>query len=174
MTSSSKVFVGNLNFATTKDELSAAFSQVGEVVDVHIPADRETGRPRGFAFVQFASADAASEAITRFDGHEIGGRPLRVSEARERQGGGGPPGRGNGFRPRPSGSGPGPERTYRSRSGPGGGAGAGAAPPPPDAFDGGWDRGNRFNGGDDGGDGERRRNRPKGSRRGLRAKKRSL
>jgi cold-inducible RNA-binding protein len=167
MTSSSKVFVGNLNFATTKDELSTVFSQVGEVVDVHIPADRETGRPRGFAFVEFASAEAAGEAVTRFDGHELGGRPLRVSEARERQGGGGPggrgPGRGNGFRPRSPG--PGPERTYRARPG---------APPPPQEnnFDGGWDRGNRFGGGGD--DDERRRNRPKGSRRGLRAKKRSL
>lgn len=172
MTSSSKVFVGNLNFATTKDELATAFSEVGEVVDVHIPSDRETGRPRGFAFVQFASADAASEAIVKFDGQELGGRPLRVSEARERQGGGGPGGpgrgggggRGNGARPRSSG--PGPERTYRARPGNG-------PPPPQDSFDGGWDRGDRF-AGDDGEGGERRRNRPKGSRRGLRAKKRSL
>jgi cold-inducible RNA-binding protein len=167
MTSSSKVFVGNLNFATTKDELAAVFSQVGEVVDVHIPADRETGRPRGFAFVAFAAAESAAEAVTRFDGHELGGRPLRVSEARERQGGGGGggPGRGNGggFRPRPSG--PGPERTYRAR--PGGG-------PPPNAVASGWERGSILEGGGgddfDGG----RRNRPKGSRRGLRAKKRSL
>ncbi|MFW6052230.1 MAG: RNA recognition motif domain-containing protein, partial [Myxococcota bacterium] len=168
MTSSSKVFVGNLNFATTKDELAAAFGEAGEVVDVHIPADRETGRPRGFAFVQFSSPEAAAEAITRFDGQELAGRPLRVSEARERRGGGG--GGNGGFDRR----GPAPERTYRSR-GP-----AAAADGPPSDFDPGWDRGERFEGGgeeDWGGNGKAgrgRRNKPKGSRRGLRAKKRSL
>lgn len=169
MTSSSKVFVGNLNFATTKDELATAFSEAGEVVDVHIPADRETGRPRGFAFVQFSTPEAAAEAISKFDGRELAGRPLRVSEAQERRGGG--RGDGNGFRRAPS-----PERTYRSRSAGGGG--------PPSDFDPGWDRGNRFDGdegggwsggGGGGGGGDKgRRNRPKGSRRGLRAKKRSL
>ncbi|MFW5875542.1 MAG: RNA recognition motif domain-containing protein, partial [Myxococcota bacterium] len=161
---SSKVFVGNLNFATTKDELTSAFSEVGEVVDVHVPADRETGRPRGFAFVQFSSPEAAAAAITRFDGQELGGRPLRVSEAQERRGGGGRPGGGNGFQRR--GPAPGPERTYRSR---------GPVEEPPADFDPGWDRGERSDDGGGGGAGEgRKRNKPKGSRRGLRAKKRSL
>lgn len=166
MTSSSKVFVGNLNFATTKEELASAFGEVGEIVDVHIPSDRETGRPRGFAFVQFSSPEEAAAAITRFDGQDLAGRPLRVSEAQERRGGGGG---GNG----PPRRGPGPERTYRSRSPGGGGPGGGG--PPPD-FDPGWDRGQREGGGRDfhDDDGRRKGNRPKGSRRGLRAKKRSL
>lgn len=79
-----KVFVGNLNFETTADEIEALFSQAGEVVGVSVPTDRATGRPRGFAFVEFTNADQAASAIERFDGHELGGRRLRVNEAGER------------------------------------------------------------------------------------------
>ena len=79
-----KVFVGNLNFQTTEDELRQLFSQSGEVVSVSIPTDRMSGRPRGFAFVEFASSEAAASAIERFNDQELGGRNLRVNEATER------------------------------------------------------------------------------------------
>ncbi|MDX1645358.1 MAG: RNA-binding protein [Thermoanaerobaculia bacterium] len=77
--------MGNLNFATTEQELRQAMSEVGQVLDVHIPTDRETGRPRGFAFVKFGSAEDVEAAIERFDGEELGGRPLRVNPAQERR-----------------------------------------------------------------------------------------
>jgi len=67
----------------TQNELENLFSEVGEVVEVFLPADRNTGRPRGFAFVEFTEESAAAEAIERFDGHEVKGRSLRVSEAEE-------------------------------------------------------------------------------------------
>jgi RNA recognition motif-containing protein len=81
---SAKIFVGNLNFSTRKEELSELLSAVGEIKDVYLPSDRATGRPRGFAFVQFATEDEAREAIERFDGYELGGRKLRVNAAEER------------------------------------------------------------------------------------------
>ncbi len=98
---SSKIFVGNLNFDTTRSEIENLFGEVGEVVDVFLPTDRDTGRPRGFAFVEFAEGGSVSEAIARFDGYELSGRSLRVNEAEERRprvgfggddGGGGFPG----------------------------------------------------------------------------------
>jgi len=88
----SKLFVGNLDFRTTQDEVVALFSQVGPLEDVFLPTDRATGRPRGFAFVTYQTDEQAAEAIERFNGHELSGRPLRVNEAEERprrQGGGG-------------------------------------------------------------------------------------
>jgi RNA recognition motif-containing protein len=77
--------VGNLSFDTTQRGLEALFSELGPVSEVFLPMDRTTGRPRGFAFVQFADASAAARAIERFNGHELDGRPLRVTEAEERQ-----------------------------------------------------------------------------------------
>lgn len=77
--------MGNLNFSTTEQELRQAMSEVGSVLDVHIPTDRESGRPRGFAFVKFGSAEEVEAAIERFDGKELGGRPLRVNPAQERR-----------------------------------------------------------------------------------------
>lgn len=122
----SKVFVGNLDFKATRDQIESLFAEAGEVQDVFIPSDRETGRPRGFAFVEFATDEAAEKAIELFDGHELGGRALRVNAAEDR-----------------------PRR-----------------PPPFIPQDGpSFDRGGR--GGFGGG-------KPKGSRRNLRAKKRSL
>jgi len=79
-----KVFVGNLSFDTTSAELQALFSEVAEVVTVSVPTDRMSGRPRGFAFVEFASAEGAKAAIDKFDGFELAGRKLRVNEASER------------------------------------------------------------------------------------------
>jgi len=86
---SSKVFVGNLSFDTTSDELQELFAQGGEGVEVVVPTDRATGRPRGFAFVEFATPEQASEAISKFDGFELSGRRLRVNEASDDHRGGG-------------------------------------------------------------------------------------
>jgi cold-inducible RNA-binding protein len=77
----SKVFVGNLSFQTTHEEIRELFAQAGEVAEVVVPTDRASGRPRGFAFVQFATEEAAQAAIQKFDGAELGGRNLRVNEA---------------------------------------------------------------------------------------------
>jgi len=126
------VFVGNLSFQTGKDELVRLLSEAGSVVDAHLPADRETGRPRGFAFVTFSSEAEASEAIRRFHDRDLNGRKLVVNPAE----------------PRP------PRR-------PGGGPGRPSMAPPPPSFD--RDRPAR-----------ERPARAKGSRRGLRARKRSL
>lgn len=86
-----KMYVGNLSFDSTKQELETLFGQYGTVTDVHLPEDRETGRPRGFGFVTMDSASAMEEAIKGVNGHELGGRELKVNEAkpREDRGGGG-------------------------------------------------------------------------------------
>jgi len=83
-TIAAKVFVGNLSFDTLAPDLEALFSSVGDIVEVFLPADRNTGRPRGFAFVEFADEEAAAKAIEEFDGHELGGRNLRVNAAEAR------------------------------------------------------------------------------------------
>ena len=80
----SKVFVGNLSFDTTREDLEAFFAPMGEIAEIVVPMDRDSGRPRGFAFVTFASAEGASQAIQQLDGKELGGRNLRVNEATER------------------------------------------------------------------------------------------
>lgn len=82
---SAKVFVGNLSFDTTESELETLFSQVGQVVGVFLPADRNTGRPRGFAFVEFTEEAAAAKAIEKLDGYEFKGRNIRVNQAEERR-----------------------------------------------------------------------------------------
>ncbi|MCH1410260.1 MAG: RNA-binding protein [Verrucomicrobiales bacterium] len=79
-----KMYVGNLSFDTTKEELETLFGQHGEVTDVHLPTDRDTGRPRGFGFVTMDSAGAMESAIENIDGTEFGGRTLKVNEARPR------------------------------------------------------------------------------------------
>src|SRR4051794_7833492 len=96
---SAKVFVGNLDFNTTKDEVQSLFSQIGEIRDVFLPMDRESGRPRGFAFVEFASDEDAAKAIEKFNGYELSGRALRVNAAEDRPkgGAGGGGGRGRSF-----------------------------------------------------------------------------
>ena len=81
---SNKVFVGNLSFDVTRDELIEAFSAAGRVVDAKVPTDRETGRPRGFAFVEFESEDAARRSIEQLNGRDLKGRALRVNEAENR------------------------------------------------------------------------------------------
>ena len=91
-----RLYVGNLSFHTTEDSLKDAFGRFGEVVEVKLMLDRETGRSRGFAFVSMADGEGARKAIAEMNGANLDGRPLRVNEAEERQqrGGGG----GGGFR----------------------------------------------------------------------------
>jgi RNA recognition motif-containing protein len=95
-----KLYVGNLSYSTTEADLREAFTAAGhEVSEVKIILDRETGRPRGFAFVEMATDDGARSAIETLNGKEVQGRSIAVSEARERTGGGGAHGgdRGGGF-----------------------------------------------------------------------------
>ena len=90
-----KMYVGNIPFSTSDDELRDLFGDFGAVTDVHIPQDRESGRPRGFAFVTLDSKEAMDNAIKDLDGAEFGGRNLRINEAKPREeGGGGRGGRG--------------------------------------------------------------------------------
>ncbi|HEX4268631.1 MAG TPA: RNA-binding protein [Steroidobacteraceae bacterium] len=83
-----KIYVGNLPFSATESEVRELFAQHGTVESVSLITDRDTGRPRGFGFVEMARADAA-KAIQNLNGKELGGRALRVNEAQERTGGGG-------------------------------------------------------------------------------------
>ena len=83
-----KLYIGNLPFTTTEGELRDLFARHGAVESVKVIMDRETGRPRGFAFVEM-DATGASDAIRALDGTDLGGRSLRVNEAQERSGGGG-------------------------------------------------------------------------------------
>jgi RNA recognition motif-containing protein len=94
---SKKLYVGNLLFSTTEEELRTAFESHGSVDSVNVITDRDTGRPRGFAFVEMENASDADDAIRALDGSNLGGRSLKVNEAKERQrsGGGGGFGRGN-------------------------------------------------------------------------------
>jgi RNA recognition motif-containing protein len=84
-----RLYVGNLSFNTSQDALRDAFAKFGEVTDVHLVMDRESGRPRGFGFVTMGTGDAAQAAIAGMNGSNLDGRALRVNEAEERQGGGG-------------------------------------------------------------------------------------
>ncbi len=80
-----KLYVGNLSFETTENDLNDLFSEHGKVTDVAILSDRETGRSRGFGFVTFTDATGANAAIAALNGKEIGGRALTVNEARARE-----------------------------------------------------------------------------------------
>ena len=106
---SNKLFVGNLSFNTTENDLQDAFGAHGTVTETNLMVDRETGRPRGFGFITMSSADEAQKAIEAMNGKEMDGRALTVNIAKpreERPGGGGGGGRGG-----------------RERSGGGGGGG---------------------------------------------------
>ncbi|HEY2091601.1 MAG TPA: RNA-binding protein [Thermoanaerobaculia bacterium] len=155
----SKVFVGNLDFNTTKTEVQTLFSEVGEIRDVFLPTDRESGRPRGFAFVEFANDADAAKAIEKFNGYQLSGRALRVNAADDRPRTGTRPGGGGGG--------------FAGRGGYGGGGGGGYA-------GGGGGGGGDFGGGGGGGGGDYYggdrfpSSKPKGSRRNIRGKKRSL
>lgn len=84
-----RIYVGNLDYHTDESTLRDAFSEFGEVTDVHIVTDRETGRSRGFAFVEMPDDNQANEAIEAFNGKDFEGRSLTVNVARPRTGGGG-------------------------------------------------------------------------------------
>jgi cold-inducible RNA-binding protein len=128
-----RLFVGNLNYTTTEADLRAYFGTVAPPSQVVLPVDRETGRPRGFAFVEFLDRAHAEQAIQQFNGQAFNGRPLAVSEARAREdrGPGGPPRPGGfsgpprpgGFAPRPTGSFGGPRGFDQGSSAPGGAPG---------------------------------------------------
>ena len=115
----SKLYVGNLSFKTTEDELRAAFGQFGTVTDLYVAMDKMTGRPRGFAFITMGTEDEAKAATEKMNGTDLGGRQLTVNEARpkEERPGGGFGGGGRGF----GGGGGG----GRDRGGFGGGGGGG-------------------------------------------------
>ena len=82
-----KIFVGNLSFDTTSADLESLFSQAGTCTSATVITDRDTGRSRGFGFVEMSSASEAQKAIAELNGRELQGRTLNVSEARERSGG---------------------------------------------------------------------------------------
>lgn len=113
---SSKIFVANFPFSTTSEELTDLFGQHGEVVSAKVATDRETGRSRGFGFVEMGSPEAAASAIQQLNGYDMGGRPLAVRVAEDRGGpGGGRPGgggRGGPGGPRRDGFGRPPRRQF--------------------------------------------------------------
>ncbi len=82
---SAKLFVGNLDYTVTTDELRDLFAQAGNVVDAVVINDRETGRSRGFGFVEFDSEETAKAAIEKFNGYDLKGRKINVNEARAPQ-----------------------------------------------------------------------------------------
>jgi RNA recognition motif-containing protein len=123
-----RLFVGNLPYNATQEELKEHFSTVGPISYISLPTDRETGQPRGFAFIEFNDRAQAEEAIRKFNNQLFKGRPISVSEARERENrtpaGSSPRPSGGGFAPRPSaprsGSGSNAEPEMPASSPPGG------------------------------------------------------
>ncbi|MDP9146638.1 MAG: RNA-binding protein [Acidobacteriota bacterium] len=106
------LFVGNMSFQTTESDLRGLFEPFGQITRVHMAMDRETGRARGFAFIEMPNDEEAAKAMAGLDGKELGGRNLKVNEARPK-GEGGPP------------RGPKSFNGPSSGRGPGGGSGAG-------------------------------------------------
>jgi len=118
-----KLYVGNLSFDSTEDSVRSFFEQYGTVTDCFLPTDRDTGKPRGFAFVTMSAADAET-AVRKGDGGELDGRNIRVNEAQPKGGaGGGPPSRGGKFNDASGGYGGRPQ--YDDYRGGGGGGGGG-------------------------------------------------
>jgi RNA recognition motif-containing protein len=93
---STKLYVGNLSFNTSTQDLEAMFAEAGTVESANIIEDRETGRSRGFAFVEMSSKEEAQKAISQLDGKEVDGRSLKVNEAKPREDRGGSGGGGGG------------------------------------------------------------------------------
>ena len=82
---SKKIYVGNLPFSSTEADLKDVFGRHGAVASVNVITDRETGRPRGFAFIEMEEASAADDAIRALDGSDLGGRNIKVNEAHDRR-----------------------------------------------------------------------------------------
>jgi RNA recognition motif-containing protein len=91
-----RLYVGNLAYSVTEAELRDVFAEVGNVAEVKVVLDRDTGRPRGFAFVEMSSDAEAADAMSKLNGSELQGRSMNIKEAQERSGGGGG-GRGGGW-----------------------------------------------------------------------------
>jgi cold-inducible RNA-binding protein len=142
-----KLYIGNLSYDTAEAELRGFLAQYEPIVDLHMPIDRETGRPRGFAFVTLSSRELGEAAVAQLDGADLGGRNLRVREAEERRSA--PGGGGGGGRPPRSGGGGGGGGGYDRR---GGGGGGGGRPRGDREF---RDRGDRDSRGDRGDRGDR-------------------
>ena len=101
---SMKLYVGNLSFQTSSEDLQQLFAQAGTVESAAVVEDRDTGRSRGFGFIEMSSKEEGNAAIQKFNGYDLGGRALNVNEAKPREdrgggrnGGGGGGGRGGGF-----------------------------------------------------------------------------
>jgi RNA recognition motif-containing protein len=142
-----RLFVGNLPYQATEEDLRTHFSQVGAPTQIVRPLDRETGRARGFAFVEYSERSVAEEAVKKFDGQLFMGRPLAVSEARARED------RGPGGPPRPAGGYGGPRPGGFSGGGGGYGGGGGFGGPRPG---GGFGGGGGYSGGGPPGAGQAR------------------
>jgi RNA recognition motif-containing protein len=91
-----RLYVGNLAYSVTEAELRDVFAEVGNVAEVKVVLDRDTGRPRGFAFVEMSTDAEAADAMSKLNGSELQGRSMNIKEAQERSGGGGG-GRGGGW-----------------------------------------------------------------------------
>jgi RNA recognition motif-containing protein len=120
-----KIYVGNLSYNTMEDALRNLFAEHGEVEEVHVPTDRDSGRPRGFAFVTMPNQNEAQAAIAAVNGQELDGRVLNVNEARPKTGGGGGGGYGGGGGGGGGGRGGSGGGRGGSRGGSGGGGGGG-------------------------------------------------
>ena len=172
-----RLFVGNLNFKTTGEDLKELFAEAGNCEWATVMMDRATGKSRGFGFVEMSTDEEAQRAIEAMNGRDCQGRNLNVNEARERTpggGGGGPRGGGygGGF-----GGGPSPGGGFRSYDRPAGQGPRDDAPRFDNFGGGGFNDSGGFGGGFGSGGGGGRTFKPRkegGSRRGLRAKKRSL
>ena len=84
-----EIYVGNLDFACTHQDIADAFQHIGDIADIHFPTDRETGEPRGFAFVKFSDPSCCDRAVQEMDGHDMNGRQIRVNPSGQSSGGGG-------------------------------------------------------------------------------------
>jgi RNA recognition motif-containing protein len=121
-----RLYVGNLSYSVTEADLREVFAEGGAVADVKVVLDRDTGRPRGFAFVEMSSDAEASKAMEVLNGRDVQGRAINVSEARERAGGGGGGGRSYGGGGGGGGYGGGGGGGYGGGGGRGGGGGGDA------------------------------------------------